>query len=53
MPVKRNAAQALDDAETHGLESLEQANVNNDKVSKKLEPGTQCNYDRMLDFWDE
>ena len=30
------------------LKPLDEANVNSDKVSKSLEPGTKINYDRML-----
>ena len=40
---KRTAAQFFDDAETNGLESLIEANINSDKVSKHLESGTEIN----------
>ena len=50
---KRTAAQFFDDAETNGLESLATANVNDDKVSKHLESGTEINYNRMLVLWNE
>lgn len=50
---KRTAAEFFDDAETNGLESLIEANINGDKVSKHLEAGTQINYNRMLILWDE
>ena len=50
---KRTAAQFFDDAETNGLESLIEANINSDKVSKHLESGTEINYNRMLALWDE
>lgn len=50
---KRTAAQFFDDAETNCLESLVKVNINSDKVSKHLEPGTEINYNRMLALWDE
>ena len=50
---KRTAAQFFDNAETNGLESLIEANINSDKVSKQLESGTEINYNRMLVLWDE
>ena len=50
---KRTAAQFFDDAETNGLESLMEANINNDKVFKHLESGTEINYNRMLALWDK
>jgi len=50
---KRSAAQFFDDAQTNGLESLTEANINSNKVSKHLEPGTEINYNRMLVLWDE
>ena len=50
---KRTVSQFFDDAETNGLEPLDGANVNSDKVSKGLESGTEINYDRMLHLWDE
>ena len=53
VPKKRIAAQFFDDAETNGLESLIEANINSDKVSKHLESGTEINYNRMLVLWDE
>ncbi len=45
---KRTAAQFFDDTETNGLESLIEANINSDKVSKHLESGTKINYNRIL-----
>ncbi|KAI9806300.1 MAG: hypothetical protein M1825_006415 [Sarcosagium campestre] len=50
---KRTAAQFFDDAELNGLESLIEANMNSDKVSKHIESGTEINYNRMLVLWDE
>jgi hypothetical protein len=50
---KGTAAQFFDDAETNGLESLIEANINSDKVSKHLESGTEINYNRILVLWDE
>lgn len=50
---KRTVSQFFDDAETNGLEPLDEANINSDKVSKGLEPGTKTNYDRILHLWDE
>lgn len=53
MKKKRSAAQFFDDAEINGLESLINANINSDKVFNPLESGTEINYNRMLDLWDE
>lgn len=53
MRKKRTASQFFDDAETNGLEPLDEANISNDKISKNLEPGTKINYDRMLNLWNE
>lgn len=53
MGKKRNAAQFFDDAETNGHELLLETELNDDKVAKKLEGGTEINYKRMLDLWDE
>ena len=53
MPKKRSAAQFFDDAVTNGHESLDQTELDDDKVPKKLEGGTEINYKRMLDLWDE
>ncbi len=50
---KRTTAQFFNDAETNGLESLLEANINSDKVSKHLESGTESNYNRMLVLWYE
>ena len=50
---KRTAAQFFDDAETHGLEPLIKTDLNDEKVSKGLEDGTETNYTRMLLLWDE
>ena len=50
---KRTAAQFFDDAETHGLEPLIKTVLNDEKVSKGLESGTETNYTRMLVLWDE
>ena len=50
---KRTAAEFFDDAEDNGLETAAKATVNGDKVSKPLQNGTELNYDRMVDLWDE
>lgn len=50
---KRTAAEFFDDAEANGLESAAKAGINGDKVNKPLEPGTESNYHRMMDLWDE
>jgi hypothetical protein len=50
---KRTAAQFFDDAESHGLESLNKADIDGDTVSKHLESGTEINYNRILVLWDE
>ena len=50
---KRTAAQFFDDAETYGLELLMKTDLNDEKVSKGLESGTETNYTRMLVLWDE
>ena len=53
MGKKRTAAQFFDDAVTNGHEPLHETNVNGDTVAKGLEDGTELNYKRMLDLWDE
>ena len=50
---KRTAAQFFNDAETNGLESLIEANINSDKVSKHIKSSTKINYNQMLVLWDE
>ncbi len=50
---KRTVAQFFDDAKTNGLESLIEANINGDKVSKHLESNIEINYNWMLVLWDE
>jgi hypothetical protein len=50
---KRTAADVFDNAETSGLEKLDVSDINGDPVYRELEPGTQINYSRMLDLWDE
>lgn len=50
---KRTAAQFFDDAETHGLEPLTKIELNDERVSKGLESGTETNYTLMLVLWDE
>jgi hypothetical protein len=50
---KRTVAQFFDDAKTNGLESLIEANINGDKVSKHLESNIETNYNWMLVLWDE
>jgi hypothetical protein len=53
MKKKRIVSQFFDDAKFNELKSLNEANVNNEKISKNLEFDTETNYDRMLHFWDE
>jgi hypothetical protein len=53
MTKKRTAAEFFDNAEENGLESAAKAGVNGDKASKSIEPGTESNYERMLDLWDQ
>ena len=53
MRKKRTAAQFFDDAVINGHEPLAVTDLNGDKVSKGIEDGTQVNYKRMLDLWDE
>ena len=50
---KRTASQFFDDAESNGLESLIEANINGDAVFKHLQSGTEVNYNRMLLLWTE
>ena len=50
---KRSAAQFFDDAAINGHEPLAETDLNGDRVSKKLEDGTEVNYQRMLVLWDE
>ena len=53
MRKKRTAAQFFDDAVTNGHEPLHETDVNGDTVAKGVEDGTELNYKRMLDLWDE
>ena len=53
MRKKRTAAQLFNDAVTNGHEPLHETDVNGDTVAKGLEDGTELNYKRMLDLWDE
>ena len=53
MRKKRTAAQFFDDATINGHEPLYEAHVNGDTVAKGLEDGTELNYKRILDLWDE
>ena len=50
---KKIVLQFFDDAKTNKLIFLNEANVNNDKISKNFEFDTKINYDRMLHFWHE
>ncbi|KAK4697290.1 hypothetical protein P7C71_g770, partial [Lecanoromycetidae sp. Uapishka_2] len=50
---KRAAAQFFDDAKSNGHESLNNADIDGDTVSKHVESGTEVNYNRMLALWDE
>ncbi len=50
MKKKRIVSQFFDDAKFNELKSLNEANVNNEKISKNLEFDTETNYDRMLHF---
>ena len=45
---KRTAAQFFDNAESNGYESLNNADIDGDTVSKYIESGTEVNYNRML-----
>ena len=53
MKKKKIVLKFFDDAKTNELISLNEAKINNDKVSKNLESDTEINYDRMLHFWHE
>jgi len=50
---KRTAEEFFDDAEENGWQSSANADVNGDRVGKPIEPGTELNYTRMTDLWDE
>ena len=50
---KKTAAEVFDEAEENGWQSIGNADVNGDLVSKPIEPGTELNYDRMTALWDE
>lgn len=45
---KRTAAQFFGDAEFNGHESLNNADMDGDTVSKHIESGTEVKYNRML-----
>jgi hypothetical protein len=53
MKKKRIVSQFFDDAKFNELISLNEANVNDEKISKNLEFDTKTNYDRMLHLWNE
>ena len=50
MRKKRTAAQFFDDAVINGHEPLNETDVNG---AKRVEDGTELNYKRRLDLWDE
>lgn len=50
---KRAAADVLDTAEEMGLESLADSNITGERVYSEIQYGTDINYIRMLDLWDE
>ena len=50
---KRTAAQFFDDVKSNGHESLNNADINGDMVSKHIKSGTEVNYNQMLVLWDE
>lgn len=50
---KRIAAQFFDDSETYGLEPFIKTDLNNEKVSKGLESGTETKLTCMLVLWDK
>jgi hypothetical protein len=50
---KRIVSRFFDDAKFNDLLSLNEANVNNEKISKNFEFDTKTNYDRILHLWNE
>lgn len=50
---KKTAADIFDAAELNGARPVEETDINGDRVPSVIQPGTEINYDRMLDLWDE
>lgn len=50
---KKTAADIFDAAESNGARPVEETDINGDPVPRVLQPGTEGNYNRMLDHWDE
>lgn len=50
---KKTAADIFDTAELNGARPVEETDINGDLVPSVIQPGTQINYDRILDLWDE
>ncbi|KAG9242200.1 hypothetical protein BJ878DRAFT_544482 [Calycina marina] len=50
---KKTAADIFDAAELNGARPVEETDINGDPVPSVIQPGTEINYDRMLDLWDE
>lgn len=50
---KKTAADIFDAAELNGARPVEETDINDDPVPSVIQPGTEINYDRMLNLWDE
>jgi hypothetical protein len=50
---KKTAADIFDAAESNGARPVEETNINGDLVPNDIQLGTEINYKRMLDLWDE
>jgi hypothetical protein len=50
---KKTAADIFDAAESNGIRPVEETDINSDPAPRVLQPGTEGNYSRMLDHWDE
>jgi hypothetical protein len=50
---KKTAAEIFDAAESNGARPVEETEINGDPVPRVLQTGTEHNYNRMIDLWDE
>lgn len=50
---KKTAADIFDAAELNGARPIEETDINGDRVPSVIQLGTEKNYERMLELWDE
>lgn len=50
---KKTTADIFDTAELNRARPVEETDINGDRVPSVIQPGTEINYNRMLDLWDK